>query len=168
MDCYRILEVRKRKDRVLVDSLLLYQWRLLSANIVNLARDVECVSLIYDLHIPGRSSLNSNKFRDIGIGVELNCKKRFVGWPRMRHGTFGELATHHLMQVAVGLLTAAGVVENLFAVAALFRAFRKADSKACHIGQREIEMCWSRAISRGRRGNHQDGQNIELTKVSCS
>jgi len=39
------------------------------------------------------------------------------------------------MQVAVGLLTAAGAVENLFAVAALFRAFRKADSKACLLGR---------------------------------
>lgn len=56
--------------------------------------------------------LISNKFRDIGIGVELDCKTRFVGWPRMRRGKFGELATHHLMQVTVGLLTAAGVVEN--------------------------------------------------------
>jgi hypothetical protein len=144
VDCYRILEVRKRKDRVLVDSLLLYQWRLLSANIVNLARAVECISLIYDWHIPGCSSLNLNKFWDIGIGVELDCKKRFVGWPRMRRGKFGELATHHLMQVAVGLLTAAGAVENLSAVAALFAPSAKQTVKRAYWAEGDrnvLESC---------------------------
>ena len=95
---------------MLVDSLLRHQWRLLSVNIVDLARVVEFISLLYNLHVPGRSSLNPIKFREMGIGLELDDQKRFVRWPRMLSGKFGELAT--LMQVAVGLLTVVGTVEN--------------------------------------------------------